>query len=254
MQYPTLSASSVRHLEVVALTPARLLLVVITDTGRVDQRIVELGDAIDDHQLGQLRDLLGQALEGKPLAAASIAVADLAAHLDGHGGLGDAIGRSATVLLEIAGRAHRGASAAGRHRQPDPQHRRLRRVVAVGARSARGAGRGAASCWPRSRRPVRSRCVSDTRPRPSRWPVPRWSAPPTAVSGKVYGGMGVLGSHSNGLSGNDRQCRRGCSVHRRSLGHPLGVSTDRASGSEGWEGLGRGTRLLRPARGEQGRE
>src|SRR5918998_1389119 len=100
VQYPTLSTSSVRHLEVVALTPARLLLVVITDSGRVDQRIVELGDAIDEHQLTQLRDRLGQALEGKPLAAASVAVSDLAAHLNGHGGLADAIGRCATVLVE----------------------------------------------------------------------------------------------------------------------------------------------------------
>src|SRR6202011_1395361 len=100
VQYPTLSSSSVRHLEVVGLTPATLVLVVVTDSGRVDQRIVELGDAIDEHQLGQLRDRLGQAMEGKPLAAASGAVADLAAHLDGSGGLGDAIGRSATVLVE----------------------------------------------------------------------------------------------------------------------------------------------------------
>src|ERR1700692_1300850 len=100
VQYPTLSTSTVRHLEVIALTPARLLLVVITDSGRVDQRIVELGDAIDEHQLGQLRDRLGQALEGKPLAAASVAVADLAAQLGGAGGLGDAVGRAATVLLE----------------------------------------------------------------------------------------------------------------------------------------------------------
>ena len=46
VQYPTLSASSVRHLEVVALNPARLLLVLITDSGRVDQRIVELGAAV----------------------------------------------------------------------------------------------------------------------------------------------------------------------------------------------------------------
>lgn len=100
VQYPTLSTSMVRHLEVIALNPARLLLVVITDSGRVDQRIVELGDAIDDHQLAQLRELLGQALEGKRLAAASVAVADLASQLDGAGGLGDAVGRAATVLLE----------------------------------------------------------------------------------------------------------------------------------------------------------
>jgi len=104
VQYPTLSTSTVRHLEVVALGPARLLLVVITDTGRVDQRIVELGNPIDDHQLAQLREMLGTALDGKKLAAASVAVADLAGQLDmGQGGpnpLADAVGRSATVLLE----------------------------------------------------------------------------------------------------------------------------------------------------------
>ena len=103
VQYPTLSTSTVRHLEVIALTPARLLMVVITDSGRVDQRIVELGDVIDDHQLSQLRQMLGEALEGKKLSAASVAVADLAGALSGpgtHSSLSDAVGRSATVLLE----------------------------------------------------------------------------------------------------------------------------------------------------------
>src|SRR5258708_21943237 len=90
VQYPTLSTSNVRHLEVVPLTPAKLLLVVITDSGRVDQRTVELGDAIDEHQLSQLRERLGQALEGKPFAAAPGAVADLAAPLDGSRRLGGA--------------------------------------------------------------------------------------------------------------------------------------------------------------------
>ncbi|ORU96685.1 heat-inducible transcriptional repressor HrcA [Mycolicibacterium fallax] len=102
VQYPILSASTVRHLEVVALTPARLLLVLITDSGRVDQRIVELGNPLDDHQLTQLRDLLGKALEGKRLSAASIAVADLAGQLADAAGapLADAVGRAATVLVE----------------------------------------------------------------------------------------------------------------------------------------------------------
>jgi heat-inducible transcriptional repressor len=61
---------------------------------------VELGDVIDDHQLAQLREVLGQALEGKKLSAASIAVADLATQLRGTGSFGDAVGRAATVLLE----------------------------------------------------------------------------------------------------------------------------------------------------------
>ena len=42
VQYPILSRSRVRHVELVAMTPARLMLVLITDTGRVEQRIVEL--------------------------------------------------------------------------------------------------------------------------------------------------------------------------------------------------------------------
>jgi heat-inducible transcriptional repressor len=104
VQYPTLSTSTVRHLEVIELTPARLLMVVITDSGRVDQRIVELGDVIDDHQLAQLREMLGQALVGKRLSVASTAVADLAGEIHGRSGLSnnlsDAVGRSATVLLE----------------------------------------------------------------------------------------------------------------------------------------------------------
>src|SRR4051812_43230048 len=98
VQYPTLSASSVRHLEVVALNPARLLLVLITDTGRVDQRIVELGALIDDDDLSKLRAMLGSALEGKRLAAASNAVAELAENAPMR--LRDAVVRSATVLIE----------------------------------------------------------------------------------------------------------------------------------------------------------
>ena len=101
VQYPTLSTSTVRHLEVVALTPARLLLVVITDTGRVDQRIVELGDAIDEHQLSascancsarrsrasRWRRRRSRSRTWPPTSTAPA-------------GSRDAVGRSATVLVE----------------------------------------------------------------------------------------------------------------------------------------------------------
>ncbi|KJX75563.1 heat-inducible transcriptional repressor HrcA [Mycobacterium lepromatosis] len=100
VQYPTLSTSTVRHLEVIALSPARLLMVVITESGRVDQRIAELGDVIDDYQLSQLREMLSQAMGGKKLPAASAAVADLVGQFRGTGGLANAVVRSASVLLE----------------------------------------------------------------------------------------------------------------------------------------------------------
>ncbi|WP_214407227.1 heat-inducible transcriptional repressor HrcA [Pseudonocardia lacus] len=77
VQYPTLTRSTVRHLEVIQLTPARLMLVLITDSGRVDQRVVDLGEVITDDQVAQLRGMINAALAGRPLAAASAAVADL---------------------------------------------------------------------------------------------------------------------------------------------------------------------------------
>ncbi|MDN5918824.1 MAG: heat-inducible transcriptional repressor HrcA [Pseudonocardia sp.] len=77
VQYPTLTRSTVRHLEVVALTPARLMLVLITDSGRVDQRVVDLGDVLSDTDVARLRDLLNGALSGQRLGEASAAVADL---------------------------------------------------------------------------------------------------------------------------------------------------------------------------------
>jgi heat-inducible transcriptional repressor len=98
IQYPTLSRSTVRHLEVLAVTPARLMLVLITDAGRVDQRLLDLGDVITEEQVAQLRTLLNQALAGRRLAEASAAVADLPeqAPLE----LRDAMIRASTVLIE----------------------------------------------------------------------------------------------------------------------------------------------------------
>ena len=98
VQYPIVSASTVRHLEVVALNPARLLLVVITDSGRVDQRLVELGDVVDDEDLAALRGMLGKAMDGMRLSEASAAVAELPEHAPPR--LRDVLVRVSTVLVE----------------------------------------------------------------------------------------------------------------------------------------------------------
>ena len=77
VQYPTLSKSTIRHVEVVLLTPARLMLVVITDTGRVDQRMVELGDVVTDEAVGRLRTVLNSTMVGERLSEATAKVAEL---------------------------------------------------------------------------------------------------------------------------------------------------------------------------------
>ena len=53
VQYPTLSRSTVRHVELVALAPHRLLAVLILSTGRVEQRLVELTADLDDDDAGR---------------------------------------------------------------------------------------------------------------------------------------------------------------------------------------------------------
>jgi heat-inducible transcriptional repressor len=77
VQYPSLSRSSVRHIELVPVSVGRLLLVLITDTGRVEQRTIELPSLIADDSITRLREVLNACLGGRLLTEAASAVADL---------------------------------------------------------------------------------------------------------------------------------------------------------------------------------
>ncbi len=71
VQYPTLSRSTVRHVEVVPLTAARVLLVLILSTGRVEQRVVELPATLDEERVADLRTRLNRSIVGERLVDAS---------------------------------------------------------------------------------------------------------------------------------------------------------------------------------------
>ena len=77
VQYPTLSRSAVRHLEVVQVAAARLMLVLITDTGRVEQRVVDCPVDTDAGAVAELRTLLNSAFAGVKLTEAGDEVPDL---------------------------------------------------------------------------------------------------------------------------------------------------------------------------------
>jgi len=68
VQYPSLSRSSVRHLELVPISTTRTMLVMITDTGRVEQRLVELPGPVGDADITRLRALINEKLAGRRLA------------------------------------------------------------------------------------------------------------------------------------------------------------------------------------------
>ncbi|WP_214108921.1 heat-inducible transcriptional repressor HrcA [Acrocarpospora catenulata] len=77
VQYPSLTRSTVRHVEIVPLSERRVMLVLITNTGRVEQRVVDLPDSIADDRVAHLRSVLNAALDGCGLAKVSDVVADL---------------------------------------------------------------------------------------------------------------------------------------------------------------------------------
>ena len=103
VQYPSLRLSGLRHLELVPVGGARLLVVVITDTGRVEQRFLDVGvggaepavvavdspagpapdpGALDEGTLSELRARLNAAAAGKGLADLPDAFARVVAGVD----------------------------------------------------------------------------------------------------------------------------------------------------------------------------
>lgn len=76
VQYPSLTKSRVRHIELVLLTPTRLMMVLITNTGRVEQRVLELPYELNEQLLNDLRQRLNGAVTGKSMS-------DVAPQLEG---------------------------------------------------------------------------------------------------------------------------------------------------------------------------
>lgn len=78
VQYPSLPRSSVRHVELVLLAPARVMLVVIASTGRIEQRTVELPSPMSETLLAQVRQHLNAAVQGRKLVEVAAAVEGMA--------------------------------------------------------------------------------------------------------------------------------------------------------------------------------
>jgi heat-inducible transcriptional repressor len=78
VQYPSLRRSALRHVELVPVGARHLLVVLITDTGRVEQRTIELGADLDEVVVSQLRARLNVSAAGHRLSELPVALAELA--------------------------------------------------------------------------------------------------------------------------------------------------------------------------------
>jgi heat-inducible transcriptional repressor len=77
VQYPSLTRSSVRHVELLSLAPARIMLVLITDTGRVEQRLIDCPAPVGETVLADLRARLNSRVVGRRFTDVPPLVQDL---------------------------------------------------------------------------------------------------------------------------------------------------------------------------------
>ncbi|WP_225821243.1 heat-inducible transcriptional repressor HrcA [Streptomyces naphthomycinicus] len=77
VQYPSLTRSTVRHVELLSLAPARVMLVLITDTGRVEQRMVDCPAPFGEASLADLRARLNSRVAGRRFTDVPRLVEDL---------------------------------------------------------------------------------------------------------------------------------------------------------------------------------
>jgi heat-inducible transcriptional repressor len=99
VQYPTLARSRVRHLELVSISTTRVMLVLITDTGRVEQRLVDLPAPVADEDVHDLRARLNASLRDRPLSETPEIVAGLPEQVGPN--LRGMLATLSSVLLEV---------------------------------------------------------------------------------------------------------------------------------------------------------
>ena len=80
VQYPSFARANVTHVELVQLGGGRMLVIVVTDTGRVSQRMALVRDEFDDSDLARIRAELGTLLVGRSVRAGLALIADRLDH------------------------------------------------------------------------------------------------------------------------------------------------------------------------------
>ncbi|AWB96844.1 heat-inducible transcriptional repressor HrcA [Agromyces badenianii] len=84
VQYPSFGSARVRHVELVSLAPDRVLCILISDSGQVEQRLAELEQPVDEQTLGALRSRLNEIAGGRSMAEAAEALSGEIDNVDPH--------------------------------------------------------------------------------------------------------------------------------------------------------------------------
>jgi heat-inducible transcriptional repressor len=115
LQYPSLAVARVRHVELLPMGEHRLMTVLITDSGSVDQNIVECQQELDEEVVAELRARFNQHLVGVALSELPEKLAELSGTVPAHrrelvealrGALQHALDGHRTNRLMMAGAAN----------------------------------------------------------------------------------------------------------------------------------------------------
>jgi heat-inducible transcriptional repressor len=82
VQYPTLGKSKVRSIDIIAVTETKALLILVTDIGRIEQHMVQLGAAAKYDFLQSIRNRLNAKLSGKSMSDVQSVLADFEKEFD----------------------------------------------------------------------------------------------------------------------------------------------------------------------------
>lgn len=82
LQHPQQSTSKIRHIEVVSMSPVKVLTVVILSTGKVEQRMATLGDELDEDSLQRIGQRLASELYNRSASALPLPVDHLIAQVE----------------------------------------------------------------------------------------------------------------------------------------------------------------------------
>jgi heat-inducible transcriptional repressor len=119
VQYPSLTRSTVRHIELVPMGSSHLMIVLIVNTGRVEQRVVDTGRVLADPTgealVASLRSRINEVAAGVPFTVAATRLRRLVGEADGAdraaleavvSALGDALVEEREERVVLAGQAN----------------------------------------------------------------------------------------------------------------------------------------------------
>ncbi len=79
VKYPSFAQASISHLQLVPLGDGRMIVIIVTDTGRVSQRVATVRGVLDEAAVSRLRTLCADLVVGRPVREGVQRVDDLLA-------------------------------------------------------------------------------------------------------------------------------------------------------------------------------